>query len=358
MCIDENKKERQHRINPANKHAYDTNLYAVTDFFIKPLTKSCRLSYAQMLNPKGLAVLYFISHHWGEDFAEFVQSILRHAMVQSPLLKLSYKDIVYWCCAFANNQHDVKADMGTSLQDSSFYRVLESPGCKGTVMNLNQMATALQRIWCIYETHLTHKFKKTFVINTRHGPLSEDAGRSDERDLWVCHMQSLLQNIDVAHAEATEVADQRKILKEIAQNNTEHESGTDALNRTVRRLMAGQAIFTLARKGDAQGVDSALKLDIDPNQADVLGVRPLTYAVGSLLAQMRKERRNEDNGDKVRPAIDPDVQKLISDAAAGGAVDKSAAQGYAKIIQMLSERENNSYDARKLDWHYHVLQVP
>ena len=52
--------------------------------------------------------------------------------------------------------------------------------------------------------------------------------------------------------------------------------------------MAGQAIFTLARKGDSEGVAQALRLKVDPNKPDVLGIRPLTYAVGSLGAKIKE----------------------------------------------------------------------
>lgn len=68
---------------------------------------------------------YFISHHWAEDFGEFVQSVLRHAIVAAPELSMAWKDVVcpsggarggfqvrYWCCAFANNQHQIALGAG------------------------------------------------------------------------------------------------------------------------------------------------------------------------------------------------------------------------------------------------------
>lgn len=106
---------------------------------IIPETRAEGVSYSELINwrpsafepPKsasfrgGLQVDYFISHHWAEDFGEFVQSVLRHAIVAAPELSMAWKDVVcpgggarggfqvrYWCCAFANNQHQIALGAG------------------------------------------------------------------------------------------------------------------------------------------------------------------------------------------------------------------------------------------------------
>eukprot|EP00931_Biecheleriopsis_adriatica_P010871 TRINITY_DN111934_c0_g1_i1.p1 TRINITY_DN111934_c0_g1~~TRINITY_DN111934_c0_g1_i1.p1 ORF type:complete len:148 (+),score=19.31 TRINITY_DN111934_c0_g1_i1:54-497(+) len=48
------------------------NLYAVCQFFIRPMTKDQGVSMAELLNPAGRLIEFFISHFWGEDFGEFV----------------------------------------------------------------------------------------------------------------------------------------------------------------------------------------------------------------------------------------------------------------------------------------------
>eukprot|EP00927_Polykrikos_kofoidii_P029327 TRINITY_DN25372_c0_g1_i1.p1 TRINITY_DN25372_c0_g1~~TRINITY_DN25372_c0_g1_i1.p1 ORF type:complete len:1785 (-),score=227.56 TRINITY_DN25372_c0_g1_i1:66-4634(-) len=273
------------------RHQHATNLYAVNKFVIVPETAHLCISYAESVNPQGMTVNFFISHHWGEDFGEFTQSLIRHAMsnLSNPRVFTSdpargrWEDWVYWCCAFANNQHVV--ELGDTLSESPFYLALSSKGCRGTVMMLNQQASALDRVWCIYEVYLTHKLGKDFVLNSLEGPLDEAAGMSAAKDIWLMHFFRLLQNIDVAQADATRREDFDKIMYEIRSCEfREHdglvERGPSALNTFVKRILAQEVIFSLARRGEAQLVKAALMLKANPNEADARGIRPLTYAHG------------------------------------------------------------------------------
>jgi len=165
----------------------ESNLYSVNEFFIKPATKEPEpdgQSYAEHLNRDSpLKTEFFMSHHWGEDFGELIQGVLRHAKVTAPLQGKAWQNQVYWCCAFANNQHSV--NLGQSLEESPFYQALSSKGCFGIILNLNQSVTALQRIWCIYEIYLTFKLRKSFVINTPQGPLFDEGSTSRHQSVWM-----------------------------------------------------------------------------------------------------------------------------------------------------------------------------
>lgn len=279
-CVQANRADPE--VKNRSKRPRETNLYAVTELIIKPETAMLGVSYSELINPDGLQVDYFISHHWAEDFGEFVQSVLRHAIVAAPEMGglMEWTAVVYWCCAFANNQHQV--ELGETLQKSPFYQALNSKNCRGTVMNLNQAATALDRIWCIYEVYLTHTLDKPFTLNFKLGPLVGVVQETKEKDSWVFHIFKMLQHIDVQQADATSPDDYRKIMGEIANfQSRDGRSGPQALNRVVKAMLGSQAIFTLARRGDMGAVRRALELDADPNIPDTLGIRPLTYAAGN-----------------------------------------------------------------------------
>lgn len=258
------------------------NMYAVNDFVIVPHTRERLISYAELLNPEGLQIDFFISHHWGEDIGEFIQSILRHAMAMVGVEGSggSWQDSAYWCCAFANNQHSV--ELGNALEESPFYLALCSKGCRGTLMNLNQLGSALCRIWCIYEVYLTHELGKHFVLNSCQGPLTDVTHTAKAKDLWVLHIFRLLQHISVANASATMESDRVKIMEALESfRSSRGTTGAQALDATVKALVAEQAIFTIARRGDASNLVRALDLRADPNAADSNGLRPLTYAIAN-----------------------------------------------------------------------------
>merc|ERR1739848_246427 len=54
--------------------------------------------------------------------------------------------------------------------------------------------------------------------------------------------------------------------------------GAEALNTTLKAVLANQAIHTLARRGELCLISKALELGADPNGQDIWGIRPITYA--------------------------------------------------------------------------------
>ena len=61
----------------------------------------------------------------------------------------------YWVCAYCNNQHNLKAEVGAPLQQTSFYRAMTSASCRGTVVVLDKAGVTFTRIWCVYEYFLS-----------------------------------------------------------------------------------------------------------------------------------------------------------------------------------------------------------
>lgn len=130
----------------------DRSMYYLVHNVILPLTKGCKLSYAELVGPQD--VQWFVSHFWGSPFAVFVSSILAHA--SSVRGGRDFRAAAYWICSLSNNQWRVKEELGIDCDDSSFFRALRSSTCRGTCMVLDEKALPLTRSWCLFEVLQTH----------------------------------------------------------------------------------------------------------------------------------------------------------------------------------------------------------
>ena len=133
----------------------DRDMYYVCHNIVMPLTEEVQLSYAEVAGSHRAE--YFVSHYWGTPFADYVNSMRKHAAATGAD-QLGQWQIAYWICTFALNQRDLDAEMGSGFgwQYSSFYLALTS-GIKGTATILDADVKALQRSWCLFE--LFHSFK-------------------------------------------------------------------------------------------------------------------------------------------------------------------------------------------------------
>merc|ERR1719440_1842418 len=67
-------------------------------------TEDC--CFAQLLNPRGLEVDYFVSHWWGHPFEQTVNALSSFAEAAcEDFEKRSPDGVVFWVCLFALNQH-------------------------------------------------------------------------------------------------------------------------------------------------------------------------------------------------------------------------------------------------------------
>ena len=78
---------------------------------------------------------------------DFISCVVEHAR-----LRELGEDALYWVCAYANNQHELGADLGTDPRESSFYKAMQL--AKGVVVVLDPKATPFTRIWCAFEVRL------------------------------------------------------------------------------------------------------------------------------------------------------------------------------------------------------------
>jgi hypothetical protein len=132
----------------------DLTMYQLRDHFILPLTSQHRCSFVEAVakSKEGAAPMWMISHWWGTPFPFTVrmlqlQSRSRHLHATS--------SVSYWCCAFANNQHEHSELDETDVLRSPFARAMLSQSCMGTVLLCDTEVTPLLRTWCVFEAHVT-----------------------------------------------------------------------------------------------------------------------------------------------------------------------------------------------------------
>lgn len=123
-----------------------TDMYAVVNVSVKPMTRDANLSYALMINEGGNAANVFVSHCWLEDFNDLV-STLRAALRDND---------VGWICSFALNQNvDLKEQFHMSLEQCPFAVALRS--ASRVILSCGTNAHVPKRAWCIYELYLAWK---------------------------------------------------------------------------------------------------------------------------------------------------------------------------------------------------------
>jgi len=102
---------------------------------------------------------YFISHNWGGSFFNFVESINTfYANNMDTFGNAPPEGAFVWVCTFANNQHNVKKDMGRpgEHETSAFAKALDNAKAKGggllSVQDDSYPQTfTLFRAWCVFE---------------------------------------------------------------------------------------------------------------------------------------------------------------------------------------------------------------
>lgn len=107
----------------------------------------------------------FVSHWWGEAVLDFLKCLEAHAQIRGLDASAGY-----WVCAYANDQHDLAADVGASPKETSFFRAMSSPSCAGLLLVLNEAhqhhpaAVAFTRVWCAFEV-FTSLSRRDFLLD-------------------------------------------------------------------------------------------------------------------------------------------------------------------------------------------------
>jgi len=127
----------------------DRTMYYVASNIVEPLTARWKISLAELVGPS--PVEWFVSHYWGERYADTCAAIQKHA---KSFGGYAWEETAYWVCTFSDNQYTIHEELGTgtrSWEHSSFYLALRSPSCRGTCLVLDERALPLGRSWCLFE---------------------------------------------------------------------------------------------------------------------------------------------------------------------------------------------------------------
>ncbi|CAE7034725.1 Fras1 [Symbiodinium sp. CCMP2592] len=205
----------------------DRSMYYICSNLVIPLTEPDKLSYAELVGPSETA--WFISHYWGMGLRHFVEAIVCHSKTK----EASEAVASYWICTFSNNQWQVVEELGSGdWQESSFFKALRGPSCRGTVMIIDEAALPLQRAWCLFEvlqTNLRSTEDSSFLgfrLCTSTGVLNEGGVGTD-----LCMtIAGKLAALDLRNAQASNPHDLQMIQSLVYAMP----GGYDAMNAFVR----------------------------------------------------------------------------------------------------------------------------
>jgi len=128
------------------------NVYEVVEKLIKPLCKESGVSYALLLNPKGIKCSTFVTHAWFESFLAFVDDIRDHYP--------DFETRVFWICFTANPQTWSPAELsdllGPSALQSPFAIAIQQ--CDTFLIVRNRSKNLYSRLWCVAELVLVNAY--------------------------------------------------------------------------------------------------------------------------------------------------------------------------------------------------------
>eukprot|EP00929_Paragymnodinium_shiwhaense_P094114 TRINITY_DN54555_c0_g1_i2.p1 TRINITY_DN54555_c0_g1~~TRINITY_DN54555_c0_g1_i2.p1 ORF type:complete len:964 (-),score=214.96 TRINITY_DN54555_c0_g1_i2:44-2935(-) len=291
------------------------NMYHINQHFVMPLTQAEKCSYAEFVTTGRQAPQWMISHAWSTAFPSTLKMLQLHSQLRHRDKAL---ETFYWCCTFANNQHDLSELKEDDIMQSPFARVLTSPATTGMVLLCDPTVTPMTRVWCVFEMHLTEslregKFgnKDTHFLDVAAIAHSDKAAADCE--LVATMLQDALQGnwheqteeegvyfplevarvgtkVDIAKAQASVVADRNAILNYVATTKASRQPPPQAcdeyvaLNSFIHSIFASAELYRLAcerPEGCLEAAQHLLQLRCDPNKFTRKGNTPLFAVVGA-----------------------------------------------------------------------------
>ena len=137
------------------------------------------VSFSELLH-KGQSVTEFISHNWCGSSVDLIRTL------QTASVRWA------WICTFALNQHAVPC-LSSGIESSPFYLAMKNMRSNGRViMVLDEDATTLTRIWCVFEVWVSQSLRLTFQMFLPSGELNffgtDEQSRKVKRRLVTLHL--------------------------------------------------------------------------------------------------------------------------------------------------------------------------
>jgi len=291
------------------------SMYQVNDYFTKAMTKPFKCSWVEFIAKDRQPPQWMISHAWSTPFPYTVAMVSLHAKERNVDQSQS---LTYWCCTFANNQHDLCELDEADIMVTPFARVLLSHQCLGTLLLCDPEVKPLKRVWCVFETHITQQLQSRTCLLANKGwhlldvaapvlsesssrdpfkvTLLQDAGngnfleRSDTAGTYFpLEVARVGTEVDIYKAEASEVKDRNSILNYVATQTCSRETPPEThpnyqnLNLFIHRTFASAELYRLAceRPANLEGIRRLLELQGDPTRFIRNGNTAIHAAVGA-----------------------------------------------------------------------------
>merc|ERR1740117_1351564 len=242
---------QQDLTEPAAVQLYDVNTHVII-----PATAALQLSLVEAMATSPQKPSYFVSHWWGEEVPLMIRCLRQHSKDR----ELKRQEQLFWICAYANNQHKLKEEIGDGdrpLSETSFFRAMKL--ARGTVSVVDANGMSWTRIWCVYElfqsltrmsseytydiyTALEHtalRGKQLLAVGITHGLAAVDGGYAFNKTVREQHFPiDLIQRgvtFSCENGNASVESDKDKIMAEIGADVT-------LLNDTVHGVVAAAAL--------------------------------------------------------------------------------------------------------------------
>mmetsp|Transcript_46407 Transcript_46407/g.108044 ORF Transcript_46407/g.108044 Transcript_46407/m.108044 type:complete len:915 (-) Transcript_46407:41-2785(-) len=244
------------------------NMYAVEELLVKPSTALLGVSAAEMWNPSGLPVRFYVSHAWGDDFADFIQGIYGFAAgtwfdrPQDVLLD----EVTFYIDVFSENRWiPWEQQTRCGMWMMPFYRVLAAPSTERIVLLLGPRTRALHRAWCGMELYLAARSEKPLACCTRYGPLSKTQAAYIPRvESWVMHLLDKVRHLDMSGTAAKDVLQkqwlQGEFFKAVGEGIASGLHGVAAVNRQLQVLYLNELVQFMCTVGSEEGIKQATSL--------------------------------------------------------------------------------------------------
>ncbi|CAJ1433607.1 unnamed protein product [Effrenium voratum] len=133
------------------------DMYRATEMFVKPLTRSFRCSFAELVATEPQVPKWFVSHWWGTPLMQTAAMLKYHGDQRQ-----AKKPAAMWLDAFALCLHDPEQlfPVPSVMEAAPFLKVLISPKCIGTVFLMDGTGVATGRSWCLLELALSLDMSK------------------------------------------------------------------------------------------------------------------------------------------------------------------------------------------------------
>jgi hypothetical protein len=124
------------------------NLHHINAWILTPATEARKCSFVELLTKQKQSPVWYVNHHWGESFVDFLGALKAHSSVRNLIA-----DTPLWIGAFACRPHGPSDDLQGEVRHTGFFQALKTAQFR-MLFVLDKELVALSRLWCTYEASL------------------------------------------------------------------------------------------------------------------------------------------------------------------------------------------------------------